>query len=219
LKSTRIDNKWLIAREGIPFLLAGIAITVFLFYLRWSYAAILTGLLTLFCIYFFRDPKRVCEAREGAVLAPADGTVLSVHDIDDHENPLGQPAVKASIFMSVFNVHVNRIPFSGTILRISHRPGRFFAANLEKASEQNESNRILLETDDSQRIAFIQIAGMIARRIACWVDERERVSAGQRFGLIRFGSRVELYLPLGSQMIIKPHQRVKAGETVIGYLP
>ncbi|MBW1786093.1 MAG: phosphatidylserine decarboxylase family protein [Deltaproteobacteria bacterium] len=202
----------------MPFILPGIAITFLLYYFKLPYLAFPAALLTLFSVYFFRDPRRVSDARADAVLAPADGTVISVKEIDNDRNPLGEPAVKTSIFMSVFNVHINRIPVSGTIRQITHRPGKFFAANLEKASEQNESNRILMETKDSRRIAFIQIAGLIARRIACWVEEREQASAGQRFGLIRFGSRVDLYLPLGSRMVIELHQRVKAGETIIGYL-
>ena len=149
MKSSHIDNKWPIAKEGLPFALAGIAVTVLLYVFGLPYLAILTGLLTLFSVYFFRDPRRVADARSNAVLSPADGIVISIKNIDNDQNPLGEPAIKASIFMSVFNVHVNRIPFSGTIREISHRPGKFFAANLEKASEQNESNRIVLETGDS----------------------------------------------------------------------
>jgi phosphatidylserine decarboxylase len=218
VRNSRIDNRWPIAREGIPFVLIGAALTLLLFHVDLRYGAVLFGLLTLFTLYFFRDPKRITEPQENAVLAPADGRVISVREIDGDKNPLGAPAVKASIFMSVFNVHVNRIPVKGTIRKIDYRPGKFFAANRDEASEQNESNRILLETPDSRRIVLIQIAGCIARRIVWWVREQESVLAGQRFGLIRFGSRVDLYLPFGSRVVIEPHQRVKAGETVIGYL-
>ena len=120
--------------------------------------------------------------------------------------------------MSVFNVHVNRIPIGGTIEKITYHPGKFFSANLDKASEQNENNQITLQTANSKKIAFIQIAGLIARRIACWVEKGDRVNAGQRFGLIRFGSRLEVYLPEDSKITVQVRQKVKAGETVIGYL-
>jgi len=120
--------------------------------------------------------------------------------------------------MSVFNVHVNRMPVGGTIEKITYQPGRFFSANLDKASEYNEKNSITLQTSDSKKIVVIQIAGLIARRIACWIDEKEQVVAGQRFGLIRFGSRLEVFLPVNSKITAQPHQRVKAGETIIGYL-
>ena len=128
------------------------------------------------------------------------------------------PALKISIFMSVFDVHVNRIPVDGTVARISYHPGRFFAANLDKASRDNESNRVLLETPDGRRILVIQIAGLIARRIACWVEEADVVRAGQRFGLIRFGSRLEVFAPESTRTEVKVGHRVKAGQTILGYL-
>ena len=133
-------------------------------------------------------------------------------------NPLGQPSIKVSIFMNIFNVHVNRIPFGGTIKKISYHPGKFLSANLDKASEQNENNRVTLETVDSREILVIQIAGLIARRIACWIEKGDSVKTGQRFGLIRFGSRLEVFLPEDSRIVARVRQKVKAGETVIGYL-
>jgi len=120
--------------------------------------------------------------------------------------------------MSIFNVHVNRVPIGGTIETITYHPGKFFSANLDKASKQNENNRITLTTADSKRIAFVQIAGFIARRIACWIEKGDRVNTGQRFGLIRFGSRLEVYLPANSRIAVQAGQHVKAGETIIGYL-
>lgn len=153
-----------------------------------------------------------------AVLAPADGTIVEVQHIKSDDNHLGQPAIKVSIFMSVFNVHVNRIPAGSTIKKITYHAGNFFSANLDKASKYNENNRIILQTPDSRTIVLIQIAGLIARRISCWVKEGEQVNAGQRFGLIRFGSRVELYLPGDSQVLAQLRQKVRAGETIIGYL-
>lgn len=175
-------------------------------------------LLTLFIMYFFRDPGRKSQVPQGAILSPADGKIIDVRAVRSDENPLQVPAIKISIFMSVFDVHVNRIPVDGTVTRISYHPGRFFAANLDKASSDNESNRILLETRDGRKILVIQIAGLIARRIACWVEETDAVQAGQRFGLIRFGSRVEVFAPESTRTAVKTGQRVRAGQTILGYL-
>jgi len=168
---------------------------------------------------FFRDPDRRNDTAPGSILTPADGTILEIKHLDDLNNPLGKPALRISIFMSIFNVHVNRFPVAGTVKKITYRPGRFFRANLDKASEFNENNRIMLKTSDSRTIMVIQIAGIIARRIACWIKEGDRLEAGERFGLIRFGSRLEVYLPEDSRITAQPGQKVKAGETVIGYLP
>ena len=175
-------------------------------------------LLTLFIMYFFRDPDRKSQVPQGAILSPADGKIIDVRAVQSDENPLQVPAIKISIFMSVFDVHVNRIPVDGTVTRISYHPGRFFAANLDKASSDNESNRILLEARDGRKILVIQIAGLIARRIACWVEETDAVQAGQRFGLIRFGSRVEVFAPEPTRTAVKIGQRVRAGQTILGYL-
>ena len=217
-RNKRIHNRLAVAREGLPFIGAGVVLTAILLGLDLRGAAVAAGLLTLFIVYFFRDPERRPAGLEPAVLAPADGRVLGVHELPGADNPLGQPAVKVSIFMSVFNVHVNRIPAAGLISGISYRPGRFLSANLDKASEQNEHNRIILETHSGIRLAFVQIAGLIARRIACWIKEGDEVVAGQRFGLIRFGSRVDVYLPRQVRMVVEKSQKVKAGQTILGYL-
>ena len=187
-------------------------------YLGLLYAVLLAAITTLFVIFFFRDPDRQNDSEQNAVLTPADGKILEVRHFQGTDNPLGEPVVKVSIFMSVFNVHVNRIPIGGIIEKITYRHGNFFSANLDKASKHNENNMISLQTSDSRRIVLIQIAGLIARRIACWIEEGDRVHAGQRFGLIRFGSRLEVYLPLDSQISVSLNQRVKAGKTIIGYL-
>jgi phosphatidylserine decarboxylase len=215
---SRINNKWLLAREGFPFVFIGFFLTFLIFLLGFKYLSILAGVISLFIIFFFRDPKRNNEAPLNAVLTPADGTILDIKHLEDGNNPLGEPSIKVSIFMSIFNVHVNRMPVGGTVEKITYQPGRFFSANLDKASQYNENNRITLRTSDSRRIVVIQIAGLIARRIACWINEKEQVVAGQRFGLIRFGSRLEVFLPVKSKITAQPHQRVKAGETIIGYM-
>ena len=180
---------------------------------------IVAGALTLFVLYFFRDPDREAGAEQKAVLTPADGKVLGVWNLERGDNPLETRAVKVSVFMSLFNVHVNRIPARGRISKISYRPGAFFAANLDKASEKNEQNAVFLETQDGRKIVCVQIAGLIARRIACWIREGDEVQAGQRFGLIRFGSRVDVYLPEGSRVVVQPGHNVKAGKTILGCLP
>jgi phosphatidylserine decarboxylase len=215
---SRIHNTLPVAKEGLPFILFGFALFLLFLYLKLAILAILTLAATLFTIYFFRDPERRSKADERAVLVPADGRVLKIQHLDEQDNPLGVPAVKASVFMSLFDVHVNRIPVSGRISEITYHPGKFFAANRDKASAQNENNSITLETRDGQRIVFIQIAGLVARRIACWIKEGDEVQAGQRFGLIRFGSRLDIYLPGNSRILAQRDHKVRAGETILGYL-
>jgi phosphatidylserine decarboxylase len=219
LDESRVYNRWPVAKEGLPFILPSAGVTLLFLYLGVLPVAILTGLISFFIIFFFRDPDRRAHVSPRAVLAPADGKILEVKSLGmDDRNPLGEPAVRVSIFMSVFNVHVNRIPVSGAIRGVAYHPGKFFSANLDKASQLNEKNTVILESDDSLKIVFVQIAGLIARRIVCWVTEGDAVTAGQRFGLIRFGSRVEVYLPRQSRITARKGEKVKGGRTVIGYL-
>lgn len=217
-KEARINNRLPFAREGFPFIFMGIGITIFFAWLGLATLTIIAGAIALFVLYFFRDPERRHSGQKNAVMTPADGRILEIKKLVGNDNPSGQPAIKVSIFMSVFNVHVNRIPIQGTIKKISYHPGKFLSANLDKASAQNESNRVTLTTADAREILVIQIAGLIARRIACWIDEGDTVETGQRFGLIRFGSRLEVFLPADSKIVTQIRQKVKAGETVIGYL-
>jgi len=218
MDESRINNKWPLAKEGLPFVLISCALTLIFLFLGLFLMFVLAAIISLFIIFFFRDPDRRNDVEQNAVLTPADGKILEVRHFQDNNTPLGEPAVKVSIFMSVFNVHVNRIPIGGSIEKITYRPGKFFSANLDKASKHNENNKITLKTHDSHKVVFIQIAGLIARRIACWVKEGERVEAGQRFGLIRFGSRLEVYLPVDSQIVVNLNQKVKAGKTIIVYI-
>jgi len=215
---SRINNKWPLAKEGVPFVLISWALTLIFLFLDLFFVFILAAIISFFVIFFFRDPDRENDVEQNAVLTPADGKILEVRHFQDKNTPLGEPAVKVSIFMSIFNVHVNRIPIGGDIEKITYHPGKFFSANRDKASKYNENNRITLKTHDSHRIVFIQIAGLIARRIACWVKEGDPVVTGQRFGLIRFGSRLEVYLPIDSRIIVNVNQKVKAGKTIIGYI-
>ena len=218
LEKTRMNNKLPVAREGIPFILSSLVITVISLLLKFLFPGLFFALLTVFIIYFFRDPDRFKETRENELLSPADGTVINLWNLDAAKNPLGEEAVKISIFMSVFNVHVNRIPISGEILDINYHSGKFFSANLDKASEENENNVITLKTLNDKKIVFTQIAGLIARRIVCWINVNDSVRAGQRFGMIRFGSRLDVYIPAGSDVTVKPGTKVRAGETTLGYL-
>lgn len=174
-------------------------------------------IVTFFICWFFRDPDRVVPTQEGAVVSPADGKVI-IHEIVN-ENPFIEgPCLKISIFMSVFNVHVNRIPHEGKISRVVYNPGKFFTANLDKASLDNEQNAIILETEKGKKICFIQIAGLIARRILCRIQEGDELSRGQRFGMICFGSRLDLFLPPDTQSAISIGDKVQAGTSILGYL-
>jgi len=217
-EDTRINNRLPVAREGLPFITVWGSMTCIFLYFGLLFLGIFSGILSLFTIYFFRDPTRENQAHEKTVLTPADGKILGIQHLRDNNNPLGKPAIKISIFMSIFNVHVNRIPTAGKILKIIYHPGKFFSANMDKASEQNENNRIFLKTNDGREIVFVQIAGLIARRIVCWIKEGAEVQAGQRFGLIRFGSRLDVYLPFDTKLLIQPKKKVKAGKTILGYL-
>ena len=177
-------------------------------------------IFTLFCLYFFRDPERYPPSRPGLFVAPADGRVVSVTTATPPpELGLGSdPLPKVSIFLSVLNVHVNRVPADGVVTRIAYRHGAFVSANLDKSSEANERNAIAIRLPNGQEIAVVQIAGLIARRILCSLREGDPVTAGERFGIIRFGSRTDLYLPAGTRPMVLEGQTMIGGETVIAEL-
>jgi phosphatidylserine decarboxylase len=206
----------LIAREGWPFLaLAAILAGLSSFYC--AYLAIPMWLIFLFILQFFRDPPRVTVGGDSSVTAPADGRVIV---IDESEDPYtNQASLKISIFMNVFNVHSNRMPVSGTVDRKQYYPGKFFNAALDKASDSNERNALLLTTKQGHRVTCVQIAGLIARRILCYVDEGSQVRKGERFGFIRFGSRVDLYLPKTTKVLVSLGDKVVGGETLVAELP
>jgi len=176
------------------------------------------SLLTLFVISFFRDPERSIPPGEKAVLSPADGKIIKVEPCWE-EHLLKGPTLKVSIFMSLFNVHVNRIPLTGRVIDISYQAGKFIRANLDKASTMNEQNALLMETPEGTRLLFVQIAGLIARRIVCWVKKGDAVERGCRFGMIRFGSRMDIYLPRDAQLQVRVGQKALAGQTILGHLP
>ncbi len=191
-----------------------------LLYLVWP-PLVWAGLLAaLFCGYFFRDPERVVPLRPGLVVSPADGLVAAVERAPPPgELGMGQePLTRISIFLNIFDVHVNRVPADGTIAALAHHKGRFVNAALEKASQDNERRAARLTTEDGRDIAFVQIAGLVARRIVCHLRQGQTVRAGERFGLIRFGSRADVYLPEGVAPLVAPGQRMIAGETVLADL-
>ena len=204
--------------EGLPFI-GGFALVALIFFWLWAPLGWLGVLATAWCAYFFRDPRRVTPVRDGLVVSPADGRVSQIAIAPPPaELELGvAPRPRVSIFMSVLDVHVNRSPAAGQIARIAYRPGKFVNADLDKASEENERNGIVIETG-AGRIGIVQIAGLLARRIVCFVGEGQSVNAGDRIGLIRFGSRVDVYLPEGTRPLVAEGQYSVAGETVLADL-
>ena len=204
---------------GRPFIIGGavavVAGAVFAPWLVWLGAAFM-----LFCLYFFRDPERVAPDREGVLVAPADGRVVSVvMAVPPGELEMGAaPRWRVAIFLSVLDVHVNRVPIDGTVTRIAYRHGKFLNASVDKASTDNERNALAIRLADGREIAVVQIAGLIARRILCDVREGDAVRTGARFGIIRFGSRTDLYLPEGVLPLVSEGQLMIGGETVIAEL-
>ena len=205
--------------EGYKFIAIFAVITAFLF----SVSDILGWIgviLTLWCAWFFRDPARVTPQRPGLVISPADGVVNMITEaVPPAELGLGdEPMPRVSVFMNVFNCHVNRMPVTGTVKKSLYRTGQFLSADLDKAAEANERQSLLVETEDGKEFVVVQIAGLVARRILCFVHEDQDMQAGERFGLIRFGSRCDVYLPKGSVPLVAVGQSAIAGETVLADL-
>lgn len=205
--------------EGRKFVAIAAAITLVLFALWGPLGWIGTG-LTVWVYYFFRDPERVTPDRAGVMVSPADGVVSLLEPATPPaELGLGEaPMTRISVFMSVFNCHVNRIPAAGRITAVAYHEGKFLNASLDKASTDNERNGIAVELPDGRKYGVVQIAGLVARRILCWSVVDEAMERGQRFGLIRFGSRLDLYLPEGAEPLVEIGQTMVAGETVIATL-
>ena len=205
-----------IHREGTKFI-AGFAFVTLLLFV-WEAELGLLGLgLTVWCYYFFRDPDRVVPQGEGLIVSPADGIVSLVEPaVPPKELGLGPaPRTRVSVFMSVFDVHVNRAPMAGTVTAVAYRPGKFVSAELDKASEENERNGLAIRAPDGTEIGVVQIAGLVARRILCEVAEGAELGRGERFGLIRFGSRLDVYLPEGTAPQVAVGQTMTSGESVL----
>ena len=212
-----------IHREGWPFIAIFVVVNAALYWLS-PYAGVAFAPLSLWCIAFFRDPERTPPLGENQLVSPADGVLLPITDAAPPEELGlgGQPRKRLSIFMNVFDVHVNRMPVGGEVVALSYRPGRFFNASFDKASVHNErmSARIrpAASRSPSDDLAVVQIAGLVARRIVCDIKTGERVVRGARYGMIRFGSRLDVYLPLSAKIVIKEGSVTKAGETVLAEL-
>jgi phosphatidylserine decarboxylase len=222
--TTTVKWRWpSVHPEGRKFtVIAGAITLVFWLVLGWDVIGWLALGLTVWTAAFFRDPVRTTPSGEGLIIAPADGLVTMITNVPPPKELIGEeglsddPVVRVSIFMSVFDVHINRTPIAGTILKVVYIAGKFLNADLDKASEDNERQHILVEGADGTKVAFTQIAGLVARRIVPWIKVGDRVATGQRVGLIRFGSRVDVYLPVGTSSQVLLGQRTIAGETIVG---
>lgn len=212
-------SHWFILPEAFPILAAGLILTILVYLLFNWQLAIIPGIFILFSLYFFRNPQRKIVAQPNEILSPADGVIMSIEEVKEN-NYLLQPAIRVSIFLSIFNVHVNRCPIEGTVEYVHYREGQFLPAFKSHASEINERNYLGLKSsiNPAWRILVVQITGFIARRIVCWTRVGQQLKQGQRFGMIKFGSCTELYLPLNSEILVTKGQKVRGGMTVIGRL-
>jgi phosphatidylserine decarboxylase len=206
-----------IVREGVPFIVVGGALTALAVSLGWIVVASILGVATLFTAWFFRNPRRTCPDRPGTVVAPGDGRVVAI-DQEFEPRYLKEGSIRISIFLNVFNVHVNRIPCEGVVEDIAYRPGQFLAANRSEATLRNEQNAVMIRTPHGNKVMCVQVAGLIARRIVCWVSPGESVTCGERFGLIRFGSRMDTFLPSNTKVSVAVGDSVKGGQTILGEL-
>jgi phosphatidylserine decarboxylase len=205
----------IIAREGWPFLAIALVLAIFatLWCAAWS---IPLWIIALFVLQFFRDPPREIPQQPGAVLSPADGRIVAVERTQD--TYAEREALKVSVFMNVFNVHSNRSPVDGTVQKVQYFPGKFVNADLDKASTENERNAVIIQTTDGQTVTSTQVAGLIARRILCYVKAGDMLARGQRYGFIRFGSRVDVYLPLTATVKVAIGDKVSATTTILAQL-
>lgn len=202
---------YIIAREGWPFCGAALAVFIVALAIGWAPLSFLTFALFIFVVWFFRNPERKIPEEAGVIVSPADGTVLGIDHLDGNVS-------RIKIFMSVFNVHVNRIPCDGVVKKIEYNKGKFLVASKDKASLDNEQNAITITDNAGRDIKFVQIAGLVARRIVCHIKAGDKVERGVRFGMIRFGSRVDVYLPSVFTPVVKQGEKTRAGETILARL-
>lgn len=205
-----------VAAEGWPFILPLAAVTVLCFVFGWKNTGYVFLALALFVLFFFRDPERVAPEGKGVIVSPADGKVIVIKDVYEPDY-LKQDVKQVSIFLSVFNVHVNRAPIGGTIETVKYNPGKFHVASVDKASLDNEQTGMVI-VDGKNKVLVKQIAGLIARRIVCYAKPGDTIAAGERYGLIRFGSRVDLFLPKNTELMVKLGDRIKGSRDVIGII-
>ena len=204
-----------LAREGWTHIAVAVAVAAGVHYFAGALWSIPLWLLVVFVVQFFRDPARTIPTDAHALVCPADGRVIGVDEVQDPY--LKRPARRVSIFMNVFNVHANRSPVAGTIQQRWYSPGKFFNAALDKAASENERNALWVKSDDGADVVFVQVAGLIARRIFCYVDKGDRLTRGQRYGFIRFGSRVDIYLPADCKLQVSLGDKVSGGRDILGY--
>jgi phosphatidylserine decarboxylase len=204
-----------IAKEGYPLILTTAALTILALVIGWQGAAIVLGLTTLAIAAFFRDPERNIPTGEGLIVSPADGKVVRIAAVTG-DSSFGDTPTRLSIFLSPFDVHINRMPVAGKVDEVRYRGGKFVAAYKEEASERNEQNALKVIGNDGRSLGVVQIAGVVARRIVCRVKPGDRLARGDRFGMIMFGSRTDIYLPKGCRVQVVEGQKVKGGETILG---
>ena len=206
-----------IVSDGFRFIIPLLILSAIVIYFKFLILSIVLSILTIFIISFFRDPERKILEGKGIVVSPADGRVVKIQTVKD-DTIYGGDAVCISIFLSIFNVHVNRAPYEGVIKKVVYNHGKFLAAFDDKASLLNEQNSILIESQNGEKVLVKQIAGLIARRIVCWVKEGDKVERGLKYGLIRFGSRVDIFLPPDAEISVKVGDKIKGGINIIGRL-
>ncbi len=205
------------AKEGFPFIGAAAGGTLIAGWLGWALIAAAGAGLTLFVSWFFRNPARTVPQGRGLVVAPGDGKVLAIEE-EFEPRYLKARAIRVSIFLNVFDVHINRLPCEGRIEGVQYQPGQFLIASRPDATLKNEQNAVMIKTVEGAKVLCVQVAGLIARRIVCWVNPNDHAVRGERYGLIRFGSRMDTFLPVGTVMQVAVGDRVKGGETVLGAL-
>jgi len=205
------------AKEGIPFIAVPAGVTLVAGWLGWAIVAIGAAALTVFVAWFFRNPARVVPQGPHLVVAPGDGKVIAIEE-EFEPRYLKERSIRLTIFLNVFNVHINRIPCDGVVEAVQYQPGQFLVASKPEATLRNEQNALMIRTVEGAKVLCVQVAGLIARRIVCWVPGQGRAVRGERFGLIRFGSRMDTFVPIGTQLRVAVGDRVKGGETILGEL-
>ena len=205
------------AKEGFPFIGVAAGVTLLVGWLGWTFAAIGAALLTLLVSWFFRNPARVIPQGPGLIVAPGDGKVIAIEE-EFEPRYLKERSIRVTIFLNVFDVHINRMPCEGIVEDVQYQPGLFLVASKPEATIKNEQNALMIKTTQGAKVLCVQVAGLIARRIVCWVAPKDRAVCGERFGLIRFGSRMDTFLPIGTAIRVAVGDRVKGGETILGEL-
>ncbi|HSF67344.1 MAG TPA: phosphatidylserine decarboxylase family protein [Nitrospiraceae bacterium] len=206
-----------LAKEGIPFVGAAAGLTLLAGWLGWMVVAVGAGILTVFISWFFRNPSRVIPQGSRLVVAPGDGKVIAIEE-EFEPRFIKDRSIRLTIFLNVFDVHINRIPCEGAIVDVQYQPGLFLVASKPEATLRNEQNALMIRTVEGAKVLCVQVAGLIARRIVCWISPGDRAICGERFGLIRFGSRMDTFLPVGTAIKVAVGDHVKGGETILGEL-